>query len=176
MPAPFDGARAAAGERNNTTMTSFLTNLVNFTRGLADIGAESAEASTNTRNVIKANGNTLFQQSRKPVIALGTAIGSLATPAAAASVDTEASNHSGLLSITTGTGAAINNTIVTLTFDVPFPAVPHVGIHAANSAAAALAVGARPFATATKTALTITSGGTALASATAYQFSYFCIG
>lgn len=101
-------------------------------------------------------------------VAAGTGAGTSPTVTIAAGA-----SGSGQLSVVTGTTAAGSNaTIATITYNQACPNGSQVILSPANNAAAALAVGARPYATGTTTTAVVTSGATALADSTTYLWDY----
>ncbi len=82
----------------------------------------------------------------------------------------------GKLTLTTGTSTPGSNaTIATITYSNACPTASQVILSPANNNAAALAVGARPFATGSATTATLTSGATGLTDSTQYIWDYMAV-
>jgi len=103
----------------------------------------------------------------------GSAIGTSGT----ATVTTNSTNTAGKITITTGSASTgISGTLCTVNFANAFGVAPNVVLTPANSAAALLTGGTQIFVSASATGnFTITSGTTAPALSTAYQFYYMVI-
>jgi hypothetical protein len=109
-----------------------------------------------------------------PTLAAGTGAGTSPT---VHSLDGAATDIAGTISITTGSSPTGSNaTVATITFFAPFRAAPHIILTPHNANAAALNGATQVFGgNETTTTFTVTSGSSALAASTAYQWNYHVI-
>jgi hypothetical protein len=106
------------------------------------------------------------------MIAAGTGAGTSPT----VTLDSQASDICGTISVTTGSAPSASATVATVTFFAPYLVAPHVILTPHNGAAAALSGATQVFGAGETTAhFTITSGSSALAASTAYQWNYHVI-
>jgi hypothetical protein len=119
-----------------------------------------------TSSVSKSGQNIGSRTASAPAIAAGTGAGSSPTIAIAGS------DSSGQITLTTGSSPATSATIATVTFNAVFPNTPYVILTAANAAAAALTGATQVYAASTTSAMTVTSGSTALTASTQYIWNY----
>lgn len=80
----------------------------------------------------------------------------------------------GSISVTTGTSTVVSSTILTATFYIPYPAAPYCQIQPTNSNASQLSGTSQVIPSSSATTFTLSGGGTALASSTAYTWTYHC--
>jgi hypothetical protein len=124
-------------------------------------GSSTAGSSTTSTNL-------LSRTSVIPTAVIGSGAGS------GASVVMQGTDASGEIAVTTGTSPAAQGTVATITFNTAFATTPFPILSPASNTTANLQATTPAFATATTTALTITSGNTALTAGTTYVWNYHC--
>jgi len=107
--------------------------------------------------------------SQKPSVAGGTGAG--ATPATP-TLDANATDLCGTISVTPAASPDANAVIATLTFKNAYATAPHIILTPANAAAAALSGTTQIHPTSTTTTLVLNSGSAALTASTAYSWNY----
>lgn len=107
-----------------------------------------------------------------PTGAVGTGAGTAGVPTI--TIDATSTDITGKITLVTGTAAAANATIFTITFSRIYGSAPRVMITPGNTSAAALSGTTNPFVSASTTInFTFTSNTTALADTTTYVWYYF---
>jgi Pectate lyase superfamily protein len=109
--------------------------------------------------------------SSAPTVAAGTGAGTGPT----LGLNSNSSDVSGYLSVTTGSSPAANATVATLTFGTAYATLAKCVLWPANAAASALSGAEKAYVpVGSNTAFSITSGSTALAASTLYTWGYTC--
>lgn len=128
-----------------------------------------ATATQNANSLLTLkNGHLTIQQTTAPATTLG-AVGQVGTGASRAL--SNASDTSGKISLTTGTGVLTPGTILTVTFNKTYSNIPNVLITARNSAGAITQF----YVTAESTSAFSLAVATALLASTNYLFSYIVL-
>ena len=129
-------------------------------------------------NVVNPNGNSYLSGSLQvqhingitgATIAMGTGAGSGATDTISYATDL-----SGVITIHTGSSPSTTQPIFIVKYAQAYAKAPACIIDAQNSAASALAVGARPYMLPTTTSTAAMSNTTALGATTVYQWNWIC--
>jgi hypothetical protein len=158
------GSNAKTSTGGDIAATVFQSVLPKFPEGQTLIGAGST-ARTNSLLIVR-DGHETFQQTTAPTVAKGA---TAQTGTGGSATLSTASDVSGKIQLVTGTGALAAGTILTVSFNKAFGAVPNVVLTPRNANAA----GAIQFyVTAEGTGGFSIAVGAALAASTTYQWAY----
>jgi len=159
------GSIRISGSSHTTTGNLALTGSQALSGSLV-IDSGSIRVASGSIFTPKVLGNTAT-----PVMAAGTGAGSGPT------ISISGSDVAGYIRVLTGTGPAVKNEVVTITFASAYSSLPYVLVTPASySSSLALGGVSGTFTTASTTGFTMFSGDGALRGATAYTWSYHVFG